>query len=97
MKTARFCKKCGKGYVFFHMCEGANSGEAIQKPAADLPPAWLAITKIFTQELCAKECEWSQPTSDPFNTGDTDKVVTECTVPTPRQCPSFDKYVKENS
>ena len=62
-----------------------------------IPEAWQAVAKIFTQELCVDECEWCQSTPDPYNTGDYGYVQSECIVPTPRQCPRFESYVKENS
>ena len=49
------------------------------------------------KELCVDECEWCQATPDPYNTGDHGYVQSECTVPTPRQCPAFEDYVKEHS
>ena len=63
----------------------------------DIQPAWQAVAKIFTQELCVDNCEWLDLTRDPFNTGDTENIAGECTVPTPRQCPRFESYVKETS
>lgn len=55
-----------------------------------LPPAWVAITEIFTQERCVDECPHLLETADMHGTGDSPTSY-ECTVPTPRQCPIFKK------
>jgi hypothetical protein len=62
-----------------------------------IPDAWKAIAKIYTQKLCVSECEWLTAATDPYGTGDNQLVVHECTVPTPRQCPAFKKYCEEHS
>ena len=101
MGKAKFCGECGRGYVTDHECpklpiKEVADGHEINTITPEIPPAWQAVAKIFTQALCVKECEWCQSVRDPYNTGDKTYVQTECVVPTPRHCPSFDKYIKEH-
>ena len=62
----------------------------------ELPDAWKVITKIYSQELCPSDCEWLTAETDPYNTGDNNLVVSECTVPVPLRRTVFEKYLREN-